>query len=229
VARHERAGLLGERQQIQHAKAFKKAKKCIGVPMKTRSVLCDLKPADGASCVFEVSSRELKDTVVEALIVRWLNDNPAPSLPGRCAWCGKVEMPDVMLLPYGAEPGTHTWLHSECWPSWQAARRATALSAVCSERHEIHSGHSTAAEIQPLPLVSQTAQAISTLDEPNAAPRGITPHFDDNGRFIHPCCCCGKPAVLGFGVNLRAGKLGTWYCGGCKPDPKREEHGNVNE
>jgi hypothetical protein len=107
------------------------------IAMKTRNVLCDLKPADGASCVFEVSSRELKDTVVEALIVRWLNDNPAPSLPGRCAWCGKVEMPDAMLLPYGAEPGTHTWLHSECWPSWQAARRATALSAVSSERHEI--------------------------------------------------------------------------------------------
>jgi hypothetical protein len=189
------------------------------VAMKTKNVLCDLKPADGASCVFEVSSRELKDTLVEALIVRWLNDNPAPSLPGRCAWCGKVEMPDAMLLPYGAEPGTHTWLHSECWPSWQAVRRATALSAVCSERHEIHSGHSAAAEIQPLPLVSQTAQAISTLDEPNAARRGQVSEID--GRLEHFCMECGRLAPFGYGVRLRHGQLGQWYCAAHRPEERR--------
>ena len=27
-------------------------------------------------------------------------------------------------------------------------------------------------------------------------------------RFIHPCCVCGGHAMLGFGVNLREGKLG---------------------
>jgi hypothetical protein len=60
------------------------------------------------------------------------------------------------------------------------------------------------------------AAAVETI--PSAEPG---PHFDAAGRFIHPCCVCGKPAVLGFGVNLRAGRLGTWYRGDpCKPQPK---------
>jgi hypothetical protein len=44
-----------------------------------------------------------------------------------------------------------------------------------------------------------------------------TPHFDAAGRFIHPCSRCGRDSVLGTGVTLRAGQLGTWYCGACKP------------
>jgi hypothetical protein len=44
-----------------------------------------------------------------------------------------------------------------------------------------------------------------------------TPHFDEAGRFIHPCSNCGREAVLGTRVNLLAGQLGTWYCGACKP------------
>jgi hypothetical protein len=47
------------------------------------------------------------------------------------------------------------------------------------------------------------------------------PYFDAEGRFIHPCRCCGKPAMLGFGVSLRTGKFGTWYCGDCKPSATR--------
>jgi hypothetical protein len=47
------------------------------------------------------------------------------------------------------------------------------------------------------------------------------PYFDAEGRFIHPCRCCGKPAMLGFGVSLRAGKLGAWYCDGCTPSATR--------
>ena len=44
-----------------------------------------------------------------------------------------------------------------------------------------------------------------------------TPHFDAAGRFIYACSRCGRQAILGTGVNLRAGQLGTWYCGACKP------------
>jgi hypothetical protein len=50
-----------------------------------------------------------------------------------------------------------------------------------------------------------------------AVPANGEQYFDAAGRFIHPCCRCGKPAMLGFGVSLRTGKLGTWYCGGCAP------------
>jgi hypothetical protein len=41
------------------------------------------------------------------------------------------------------------------------------------------------------------------------------PHFDADGNFIHPCCICGGGAGFGFGVSLRRGELGTWYCGKC--------------
>jgi hypothetical protein len=48
-----------------------------------------------------------------------------------------------------------------------------------------------------------------------------TPHFDAAGPFIHPCSNCGREAILGTGVNVRAGQLGTWYCGVCKSPPSR--------
>jgi hypothetical protein len=44
-----------------------------------------------------------------------------------------------------------------------------------------------------------------------------TPRFDEAGHFIHPCCKCGRDGGFGIGVNLRAGQLGTWFCGRCKP------------
>jgi hypothetical protein len=33
-------------------------------------------------------------------------------------------------LPYGTEPGTHIWLHAECWPAWQDTRRSQAREAL---------------------------------------------------------------------------------------------------
>ncbi len=30
----------------------------------------------------------------------------------------------------GPEPGTHAWLHAECWPPWHQARRADAIAAL---------------------------------------------------------------------------------------------------
>src|SRR5262249_18012245 len=44
-----------------------------------------------------------------------------------------------------------------------------------------------------------------------------TPYFDAAQRFIHPCSACGREGILGTGVNVRAGPLGFWYCGACKP------------
>jgi hypothetical protein len=66
----------------------------------------------------------------EACIIEWLNINPAPSLPGRYAWCGRAETRDAVVLPYGAEPGTHAWLHAECWAMWQEDRRAQAVKSL---------------------------------------------------------------------------------------------------
>jgi hypothetical protein len=66
----------------------------------------------------------------EARIVEWLDRNPAPSQAGRCAWCGQLESESASIVPFGTEPGTHAWLHGECWRPWQDARRAEAMKAL---------------------------------------------------------------------------------------------------
>jgi hypothetical protein len=65
-------------------------------------------------------------------VVEWLNQHPAPSPPGRCAWCSKSETPSAVVLPFGTEPGTHAWLHAECWPDWHKARQADAIAALAA-------------------------------------------------------------------------------------------------
>jgi hypothetical protein len=66
----------------------------------------------------------------ECCIVEWLNRNPTPSAAGRCAWCGEAESRGAVVVPYGTEPGTHAWLHAECWPAWHERRRSRASEAL---------------------------------------------------------------------------------------------------
>jgi len=78
----------------------------------------------------ESPDRNFPHQTSEARVVEWLNEYPAPSPPGRCAWCGTTESPGAVVLPFGTELGTHTWLHAECWPAWHQARRADAIAAL---------------------------------------------------------------------------------------------------
>jgi hypothetical protein len=66
----------------------------------------------------------------EGAVIEWMNHYPAPSAVGRCAWCGRPESPSAVVLPFGTEPGTHTWLHGECWSAWHQARRGEAVAAL---------------------------------------------------------------------------------------------------
>jgi TubC N-terminal docking domain len=66
----------------------------------------------------------------ECCIVQWLNRNPGLSVGGRCVWCGRAETEDTVVLPFGADPGMHAWLHAECWPAWHQARRAKAVAEL---------------------------------------------------------------------------------------------------
>ena len=50
----------------------------------------------------------------DCCLVEWLNQHPAPSQSGRCAWCSKSETPSARVLPFGAGEH-HAWLHPECW------------------------------------------------------------------------------------------------------------------
>jgi hypothetical protein len=76
--------------------------------------------------------QQFKHRTLEASIVEWLNRHPAPSPPGRCALCRRPESPSAVVLPFGVEPGTHAWLHAQCWPAWHEARRADAVAALCA-------------------------------------------------------------------------------------------------
>jgi hypothetical protein len=60
----------------------------------------------------------------------------------------------------------------------------------------------------------------------------MTAHFDGEGRFLHRCCKCGVHASFGYGVNLRADKLGTWFCGDHRPNQNRHnqpDHSRNNQ
>jgi hypothetical protein len=66
----------------------------------------------------------------ECCVVEWLNRNPTPSATGRCLCCGQPETYGAIVVPYGTQPGTHAWLHTECWPAWQEFRRSKAQEAL---------------------------------------------------------------------------------------------------
>jgi hypothetical protein len=53
------------------------------------------------------------------------------------------------------------------------------------------------------------------LDHPCAARRGQLQEL--NGAFLHFCCQCGRFGAFGYGVRLRAGRFGSWYCGEHRP------------
>ncbi len=40
----------------------------------------------------------------------------------------------------------------------------------------------------------------------------------DNGIFLHFCATCGRWGSFGYGVKLRIGQLGRWYCAEHRPD-----------
>ena len=66
----------------------------------------------------------------ECCVVEWLNRNPVRSPPDRCLACDGGDDAIDPLLPYGAEPTGHAWLHSRCWEGWHANRRAKAAAVL---------------------------------------------------------------------------------------------------
>jgi hypothetical protein len=80
----------------------------------------------------ELRRSEAELHAIGCCVIEWLNQHPAPSPPGRCAWCGRSEARSSVVLPFGTEPGTHAWLHAECWSAWHCARRDEAVVALRS-------------------------------------------------------------------------------------------------
>ncbi len=57
------------------------------------------------------------------------------------------------------------------------------------------------------------------MAEPFAARRGRVQMLDN--AFLHFCEVCGRFAAFGYGVRLRAGQLGRWYCGEHRPQGRQ--------
>jgi hypothetical protein len=61
-------------------------------------------------------------------VIEWLNANPAPSAPDRCAGCGGADAPGSTMVPFGTT--APAWLHSGCWRAWYNKRLAKAGAAL---------------------------------------------------------------------------------------------------
>ena len=77
-----------------------------------------------------LSRAEAEARAIECCVAEWLNRNPVCSSPGRCLECGVREEKWDKLLPYGCEPTGHAWLHSHCWETWHANRKAKAVAIL---------------------------------------------------------------------------------------------------
>ena len=63
-------------------------------------------------------------------LAEWQSRNLVRSSPGRCLRCGSDDHTPGPILPYGMESTGLVWLHSRCWPAWQAGRKAAAAGAL---------------------------------------------------------------------------------------------------
>jgi hypothetical protein len=64
--------------------------------------------------------------------------------------------------------------------------------------------------------IASPTEGEPRFDQPCAGRRGRTEELP--GRiFLHFCIECGRWGAFGYGVNLRAGRLGAWYCATHRP------------
>ena len=67
--------------------------------------------------------------------------------------------------------------------------------------------------------IARVAEGEPGLEMPCAARRGRTQEV--KGAFLHFCVECGAFGAFGYGVSLRAGRLGRWYCAEHRPRAQR--------
>jgi hypothetical protein len=68
----------------------------------------------------------------------------------------------------------------------------------------------------------QPSEGEPELEQPCAARRGRVE--ESGGVLLHFCVECGRFGPYGYGVRLRAGQLGRWYCYEHRP----QEHDEAN-
>ena len=74
---------------------------------------------------------EAERAAFDIVLVEFLNRTHPDTDPNRCAWCGKRETPDAILLPMGVG-ARHAWLHSGCCAPWREGQRNAAAEALAA-------------------------------------------------------------------------------------------------
>jgi hypothetical protein len=74
---------------------------------------------------------EAEKVAFENTVTAFLNASHPNTPSDRCAHCGKPETSGAPLQPIGWD-ARHTWLHSDCWASWRARRRAEAIAELAT-------------------------------------------------------------------------------------------------
>src|SRR5262245_7385613 len=77
-----------------------------------------------------LSREQAEALALDHCVAEWLMRHPMQSIPGSCLGCGEAEDQSGMVLPFGTETSGHAWLHSRCWPAWQAQRWEEAVAAL---------------------------------------------------------------------------------------------------
>lgn len=79
----------------------------------------------------DVPEAEARRIAFEDCVVRWLDQHSVRSAPDCCTECGKADSPGN-IVPFGAEPLGHVWLHTRCWEAWYARRHVEAAAALAA-------------------------------------------------------------------------------------------------
>jgi hypothetical protein len=107
-------------------------------------------------------------------------------------------------------------------------RGRESLSQGCPNAGETlgqSAGQRAAAREAPADVLALFSRIVPFADgEPGLeqecdARRGRVQEVD--GAFLHFCVQCGRFAAFGYGVRLRVGRLGRWYCGEHRPHVHR--------
>jgi hypothetical protein len=162
----------------------------------------------------------------DCCIAEWLKRNPSQSMPDRCLGCSGGDRQGDPLLPFGTETSGHAWLHGACWSAWHRARRGKAETALraLGVRAPKHAELLTKDKAEVLAALTKanSEAAIAPVEHgcgfetPCDARRGQVDERPD-GLFLHFCEECGAWGAFGYGVSLRTGKLGRWYCATHRP------------
>jgi hypothetical protein len=90
-----------------------------------------------------------------------------------------------------------------------AEHKAEVLAALVKSTHD--------AELTPwFKQVIPPVEGEPALEMPCASRRGRVEGCPD-GLLLHFCVECGAWGAFGHGVNLRAGRPGSWYCAAHRP------------